>query len=639
MMPPEDTLTAEPTPTVNPLMPEPIKLGDREQELVNLVTKNYYDTTQSTWYQNKIKEWKEYHEIALSKMEPSSFPWDGASNVDLGIIEMVCDNIKARFKISTIGSKPMFNTLPVTEAGERYKQQVTDSMNYILDNDIKIDEALDEISSNTVEYGTCVGKIYWRRDLVETKEYQSIEGIIFPIDKTTVEEKGALDIIDLTDIIVPEGAGRNIDKLPWIYHRVWYSLSDLQKKVELNFYTQEVVDKVKVGIQTEKEQLAKTPEEKLQVITKLPEEQVEVLECYQRYSVGEKYDSECIFWVCPKTRTYMKGFLLKDVYHKGKRPFKRWVYKETGSFYGRGVPEVLKPYRKLMNDVFNFGVNCLMLQILPWGFYRIGSSFRPEEVRLAPGIMVPVDDINDVKIAQFPVTATQAESLVQLVMSFVERQTGISSPHMGKEFPTRKTATEVKTIISEGNVKHEDRIQQFQSVCASMFKDIYNIYRQNQPEGRKGRVVEQGGEQARFVQVFAATDNLPDFDFIILGTLTTGNKVMEREDMMGLYAIASQNPIIAEYPDGQLEILKELFNTFGKRNLKRFLPPDQIIHALTQAKFAQVQQMMQGMVSGQQQMGAQVPDEVPEMPSPEGSAMPSAGLPSNPEVAGGGSEE
>ena len=109
----------------------------------------------------------------------------------------------------------------------------------------------------------------------------------------------------------------------------------------------------------------------------------------------------------------MKGFYLKDIYFDGKRPFFVYRYKETGAFYGRGVPEMIAPYRKLMNDVFNFAVNGLMLQILPWGFYRIGSSFRPEEVRLSPGVMIPVDDINDVKIAQFPATVKQLQTTIQ----------------------------------------------------------------------------------------------------------------------------------------------------------------------------------------------------------------------------------
>lgn len=575
---------------------DPIKLSaEKEKLLISTVVKNYDNTTNSPWYQQKGKDWDEYHKMYMGVTDPSSFPWNDASNLDLGIVEMSVDNIKSRFKISTIGAKPMFNTIPLTEKGEESKQKVTDSMNVILETDIDAEERVDTISLYTTKYGTCVAKLYWKRDLIEKKDYQSIGDLVYPVDSNDIEEHGCVDVVDLKDFVIPENADKDVTKIPWMYHRVWYSVFDLEKKVKLGHYSREKVDQIKAALVDTKDQKTRTPEEQLELSKKMSEEKVEILECYMRFqTTDELLEKECIFWVCPKTSTLIKGFYLKDIYFNGRRPFYVFRYKETGGFYGRGLPEMLKPYRKLINDTFNYATNCLMLQILPWGFYRIGSSFKPEEVRLSPGVMIPVDDVNDVRIAQFPVNAQAAEGFVKLLMSFIERQTGISSPSMGKEFPTRKTATEVKTIISEGNVKHEDRIQVFQRVFSDLLKGIYQLYRQNQASGRKERLKENE-EDYKFVNLFSHLDQLPDYDFVILGTLTTGNKAVERDDTMQLYAIATQNPLIGEYPIGQLELLKEVFNVFGKRNSKRFLPPDNIIQAVTQAKMAQVQQGMQQM--------------------------------------------
>jgi hypothetical protein len=191
-----------------------------------------------------------------------------------------------------------------------------------------------------------------------------------------------------------------------------------------------------------------------------------------------------------------------------------------------------------------------------------------------------VDDINDVSVTTFPLTAQAVSGLIELLVQFIEKQTGISAPQMGNPFPTRKTATEVKTVMSEGNIKHEDRIVTFQDVFSELLKDTFNLYRQNAPEGREGRIIE--GDQARYVKLFSAFDNIPDYDFIIMGTMTTGNKAIEREDSMGLYTISQQSPIFQNYPVGQLEMLKELFTTFGKRNLQRFLPPDDLVKAMTE---------------------------------------------------------
>ena len=614
--------------------PKPITLSaEKEEALINLVTKNYGDVKESAWFQKKLKDLGEYHKAYLGQIDKTSFPWENASNIDLGVVEMCVDNIKSRYKLSTIGASPMFNAIPVTEEGENKKEEITDGMTYILGADIPADELLDTVSQQTVEYGTCVGKLYWKKDLVETKEYGEIEGTIFPQEKSSIEEMGAVDIINLEDIIVPENCPEDFQKSPFLYHRLWYSVYDLEKKVKLGFFSEAKVEEIKAGLVKAKEASAKSAEEKAKLYQDLPEEKVEVLECYMRHdSDNDGLEEEVIFWVCPSTRTYLKGFYLKDIYFSGKRPFYVWRYKKTGSFYGRGVVEMILPYRNLMNDMFNYAVNCMMLQILPWGFYRIGSSFKPEEVKLSPGVMIPVDDVNDVRMATFPSNAQVMDNVVMLIMSFIERQTGISSPHMGKEFPTRKTATEVRTIISEGNVKHEDRIQMFQSEVSRLLKGIYNIYRQNQDKGKKGRI--NNGEDYRFIKLFSAFDRMPDYDFIILGTLTTGNKVIEREDTMALYSITGQNPIFAEWPIGQLEMLKEVFNTFGKRNIKRFLPPDEMIKAFTQAKMAQMQQVMAKMQGGQMAPGETPPQQET---AAEGEISPEAGLP----IPGGsiGSEE
>ena len=610
------------TPTTAPVA---ITLSvEAQDEVIREVSKNYSNFLTSQNFTKRKKDWDDFHKIYLGQMDGSSFPWANASNCDLGVVEMCVDNIKSRYKLSTIGAKPMFNSMPVNPQGEDKKQQVTDSMNYILENDIDIEKKLDKIAQNTVEYGTCPVKIYWKRDLRERKKWDKVEDIMFPVEDNDTEEKGALDVIDLVDIIVPDTTETDVQQLPWIYHRTWYSLYDLKKKVKLGFFSQDKVDEVEAALTSTKTQDAKTAEEKQKIMNEMPEEKVEILECYMRFDTGiDKLEHECVFWVCPNTNTVLKGFYLKDLYFDAKRPIHVFRYKDTGSFYGRGIPEMIRPYRTLINNLFNFAVNCLMVQILPWGFYRIGSSFKPEEVRLAPGVMIPVDDINDVRIAEFPATATVVEGVVMLIMSFIERQTGISAPQMGKEFPTRKTATEVKTIMSEGNVKHEDRIQAFQDQFADLLKCVYNLYRQNQSKGREGRITT--GEDYRFVPLFSAFDQMPDFDFIILGTLTTGNKEMERQDTMALYSITSQHPLMANYWVGQLEMLKEVFNTFGKRNIGRFLPPDQVVKQLgdmhMQALALQTAQAAQGQ---QPPAPGQSPGQPIESPHPQGMEQPSS---------------
>jgi len=601
---------------------------EQEEEIKTKISSLYYKTINSSYYQNKLKLWKECHELCLTKDTPTSFPWPDASNVDLGIIEMTVDNMKARFKLSTIGAKPMFNVIPTTPKGEAYKDKVQDFMNYVLDNEVDIDRIMDDICQKTVEYGTCITKTYWTKEIEEVMRLELIEGAFVPTKVERINQRVKVEVLALEDVIVPEGLYKEVDELPWIMHRIWLTVSDLKKKAQLGFYPQDRVDDIISFVQIQKDQQAKTAEEKIENIKQLPEEKIEILEVYMRHDIDDDMiDEECIFWYCPKANVLLKAHLLIEIFYNNKRPFHVYRYKDTGTFYGRGIPEILKPYRKAINDVFNYGVNCAMLQILPFGFYRLGSSFRPEEVKLAPGVMIPVDDPNDVRITQFPPSAALSADIVMLLMSFIERQSGISAPHMGKEFPTRKTATEIRTIITEGSLKHEDRIASFQEVFSKHLKFIFQLYKDNPISGRTLRIVE--GETVRFEEALTPLEmqQLDDFDFVVLGSLTTGNKALEREDTLALYALVSKHPILQEYYSGQLELLKEVFNAFGKRNIKRFLPPEEYVGLLTEANMRKLMALMLGGEERLEKRGPATPREALRRP-------PQTGLPPEVEMRG-----
>lgn len=260
---------------------------------------------------------------------------------------------------------------------------------------------------------------------------------------------------------------------------------------------------------------------------------------------------------------------------------------------------MLYPYRTALNNIFNMSVNCMLLQILPWGFYRYGSSFKPEDHKLAPGVWIPLDDINDARPASFPPTARLADSSIALLISLVERQSGISAPHMGQNTSGRKTAFEIKAVISEGNIKHEERIDNFQNTFSDLLRDLFNLYKFNLPDNQYFRkLFDDTGVQLKTPIFFKPASRYIlsqyDFDFIILGTLTTGNKAIEREDSVSMAEWLLKLPIVNENPDAQYELAKDVVQSFGKRDVERFLPPKMVTQFLKGMKMQELVQMAQG---------------------------------------------
>lgn len=172
--PNEDELSQSMLDQYPTLVIEQLKMD--EKKVLKEIRKWYDQDSQSTYRHNFLKRCKDYHQAYLGYMAPTSFPWPDCSNIDLGIIEMAVDNIKSRFKMSTIGGKPAFSATPQSLGAETVRQDVQELMSSALDQQVEIEKVTDQIAQDTVELGNCIVKSRWTktRKNVRTFEKQII---------------------------------------------------------------------------------------------------------------------------------------------------------------------------------------------------------------------------------------------------------------------------------------------------------------------------------------------------------------------------------------------------------------------------------------------------------------------------------
>uniref|UniRef100_A0A6H1ZPU8 Portal protein n=1 Tax=viral metagenome TaxID=1070528 RepID=A0A6H1ZPU8_9ZZZZ len=571
----------------------------------------------STIRKNFLKNCQDWHSAYLGYMPPTSFPWKDGMNVDLGIIEMATDNIKARFKMSTLGGKPAFAAVPLNIGAEEILNEVQDMMSAGLDQQVDIEKVADLIAQDTVELGNCITKRRWDRQRKNVRYYKNdTTNVNFrapfmnlfskPVSRITIEaqeivdEKPMVEIVQLNKILVPDDGPEDIQKMHHVMH-----LFDLdENELDELFANDESYDPSKLeGLREFLKKRTADKDAPRGGRDKVQESITKTIKCAEVYCKWKHNDTEfaeeVIFTWAIEAKQIIRAIKLIDIYYDGLRPFRWFRYKSSGNVYGRGVVEMLYPYRTALNTIFNMSVNCMMLQILPWGFYRYGSSFKPEDHKLAPGVWIPLDDINDAKPAQFPPTARLADGAIGLLIQLVERQSGISAPHMGQETTGRKTAFEVKAVISEGNIKHEERIANFQDIFSDLLHDIYNLYKFNMPDNAIFRkLYDQRGILLKKPVFFTVPSRYMmaqyDFDFVIMGTLTTGNKSIEREDAVQLADILMKFPMIAENPDAQHELMRDVITSFGKRNMDKYLLPEPVVQMLKNMKMKELVELAQG---------------------------------------------
>jgi len=593
----------------------PIDIDD--EVVLKSLNEWYSRDIDSTIRKNFLKNCQDWHQAYLGYMPQTSFPWKDSSNVDLGIIEMAVDNIKARFKMSTIGGKPAFATVPLNLGAEEIQKEVQDMMSAGLDQQVDIEKVADLITQDTVELGNCVTKRRWDRQRSNVRYYKNdTTNVNFrapfmnmfsrPVSRITidvqeiVDEKPIVEIVPLNQILVPDNSPEDVQKMHHIMHLFEVDENELDEL----FANDESYDPGKLEGLKEFLKKREAPKDAPRGgREKQQESLIKTLKCAEVYCKWKhnatEFAEEVIFTWAIEAKQIIRAIKLIDIYYDGKRPFRWFRYKSSGNVYGRGVVEMLYPYRTALNTIFNMSVNCMMLQILPWGFYRYGSSFKPEDHKLAPGVWIPLDDINDAKPAQFPPTARLADSSIMLLIQLVERQSGISAPHMGQETTGRKTAFEVKAVLSEGNIKHEERIANFQDIFSDLLHDIYNLYKFNIPDNAVFRkLYDPQGIALKTPVFFTAPSRYLmaqyDFDFVILGTLTTGNKAIEREDAVQMADILMKFPMIQENPDAQHELAKDIITSFGKRNMDKYMLPEPVIQMLKQMKIQEIMEISQG---------------------------------------------
>lgn len=594
-----------------------VPLNVNNEEVLKALNEWYSKDMDSPIRKTFLKNCQDWHQAYLGYMPTTSFPWKDSSNVDLGIVEMCVDNIKSRFKMSTIGGKPAFAAVPLNLGADEILREVQDMMSAGLDQQVDIEKVADLICQDTVELGNCVTKRRWDRQRNNVRVYnnqvtdvnfkapfmnlfsKSVSRITIDVQEV-IDEKPVVEIVPLDQILVPDNAPEDVMKMHHIMHLFELDENEL---AEL-FATDESYD-VSLKDDLTKFMKKRTPSKDSPRggRDKPQESLVKSLKCAEVYCKWLHKDTEfaeevIITWAI-EAKKIIRIIKLIDIYYDGSRPFRWFRYKSSGNVYGRGVTEMLYPYRNSLNTIFNMSVNCMMLQILPWGFYRYGSSFKPEDHKLAPGVWIPLDDVNDAKPAQFPPTARLADGSIGLLIQLIERQSGISAPHMGQTEGGRKTAFEVKATISEGNIKHEERIANFQDVFGDLIHDIYNLYKFNVPDNAIFRkLYSQQGVALKKPVFFTVPSRYLmaqyDFDFIIMGTLTTGNKAIEREDAVQLADTLMKFPMVSENPDAQHELMRDIVMSFGKRNVDKYLLPEEVVQGLKNMKIKEIMEISQG---------------------------------------------
>ena len=538
--------------------------------------------------------------------KPKSDPFVGCANVQTMITAMVCELLHS--KLYPIAyNEDLTYWVPQESTDLEQADGVGKFMKWGLRN-IKFTDYVDDYVHNMVLEGTTVTKILWDTEYrwvqrkipipesfmrkVKAKFYQILgKQAELELETTDYEvkyeylkfENPKVELCALEDVGFPcwsiPGSDENL--LTHIWHRTRPLVSELKQKARMGYYTNvdTVANQTEKRLQQEgKLQMTKTQSEGTDyVINKevmVEGWPVERIEWYGQVEIDGMMQ-ECIVWIEKLTETFLGCMPLLAISRKNRRPFVIGQFiRRSHRMYGKTVLDFIKELNKEADSIHDQRLDIGTMAIIPPGIYRAASGTEAEELKMRPGVMIPVDDVNDVRWQAVPNNVLVSFQEERMLMELVEKITSVGSYQSGQESDinrTKATARGTMAIIAQGDQRFQSLGKRIQSPLARTLIKVLELYQQNIPVGLESRVLGEDGQKI-FPEGLSVEDLAGNFDVVQAMDTSGGSKIMKKDQNAQLFQMMV--PVLAQlHPQGIWELASAVVSDFGHVEVERIIGP------------------------------------------------------------------
>ena len=308
-----------------------------------------------------------------------------------------------------------------------------------------------------------------------------------------------------------------------------------------------------------------------------------IIERYGRSDVdGDGFEEDVIFWVEKSTKKLMKAVYLTEMYPG--LPVRRPLNSESfipvpNRVYGMSEPELIESIQDIMQMLMNQHIDWGTLTNTPFFVYRAASGWKPEVIRIEPGVGIPLDDPErDFKIPQF---ATRSESYtintMTVLQQFAERLAMISDINFGR-VPTGKSSAfrtqgATLSILAQGDVRSEQILRRLFHGFGAIFQGIHRLNQRYLPEKKEILIADIEAEGEETYEDVTPDDISGIVDFRFKASLLNTNKqalsgALSEFMALAVSPLAIQAGVVTE---------QEIYTLLRKKAKASDLDPDQIL--------------------------------------------------------------
>lgn len=549
------------------------------------------------------------------------YPWQGAANVGIPLEQTVVYTLQSRFIKAEFGLDPSCVVqpydLPYAPAiqrfinwelynemelfiekllwyqgmlidGDKIIKTVVDKEEVYFDDDtvLYFDEddnpLLSKETGSPVEAESeDVPPVY---DAVKMKEYKAKEAVL--AKNRTVYYGPRTINIPAKCFLVPQNADNiNPSKLEWCIHEFWRPFGWVHQKSEQH---PEMFDKEEVrAMRKDKDKsraIQEDPRMKASGIDfKTKTKMFKFHEWHGRWEDDDGHTHELIALCCPDEKRFL-GFVPNRFYFKtGRRQFVHYcAFPQDGKFWSRGVPEILRGIRSMLDALVNTGLDRNSLHGNPPLLFNLKmSGFDPTEHKFGPGKSWGLRNITPemIRVLELPTSPMNDFEYEQLLFSIVQKVFGINDVGMSGTRglggsvagATSKTAHGVAQLIQESNIRFDVYIRMLQQwsnpeLALQTFKHFAMNRFSIMKEADKHNL---NKPKEVFDPIMKLSDDEinKNFEYSFPGNTDTINPIVEQQSVTALWNLFGKAgvPMVSDDPEVMNRLIQQSFNCFGSK--------------------------------------------------------------------------
>lgn len=373
---------------------------------------------------------------AVPRQATKNTPIEGAPNLEIPLGAIASDSIYAQALDLIYTVSPLLTVRPTNGSRfVRHAKAMQSWVNYMANNEVGLREAVENTLMDDCQLGTGIYYVPLVEHVKKTRNFR------------VTSKRPRVFSHPVEDTIVPGGVMDDIQDIPWIGLRFWYTKSEMMGRAKYRNWdiSKSAPAGSKDWVRHRRESLARTRDEVTRRV-----DIYEVHNLYVRYDIDEDGFEEDLLAVWDRTSNQ----ILNVIYNPfDRRPIEKVCYQiRPHLFWGVGVMEMLQQFQEETTILHN--QQLLNVILANCRFWKARTGTVPENFKFWPNKVLTMANPEDLQPEQMADIYNSLPMTQSMVASLAERRVGVNEmtqPSRSQTFGNRTPGITALSLIQQQN--------------------------------------------------------------------------------------------------------------------------------------------------------------------------------------------